>query len=250
MAKSDKDKDSTAAMAPRPSPAPSVPASSDSDDSRSDDTGMTESVSGFFRGVAAATRKAALVAKKAAIAKSSSVKQVVRAVGENRALAFASEGAVAGDAIIPRWVFYGAWGLSGLAITADIYNKYDDAPVPLKTNTALYWTTFHIPASLIIPAAIIHQVVHWTEKVVQNPTGRLAHTLPPRAKAMAPVAAAMLSIIPVVPTVDYAAEALLEPTLGNYLGIQFHHHHPHPHDAPHPTTKEEGHAAVPKTKEA
>ena len=231
-----------AAVPPPPPLRPSLSASdvvnNPADDGTST-TSMTESVSGFFRGVAAATRKAALVAKKAAIAKSSATKQVVRAIGENRALAFASEGAVAGDAMIPRWVFYGAWGLSGLAITADIYNKYEDAPTPLKTNTAIYWTTFHIPASLIIPAAIIHQVVHYTEKMVQNPKGmKMVQNLPPRAKAVAPVVAAMLSIIPVVPAVDYAAEAILEPTLGDYLGVQFHHHH-HMEHPPTPTKTKE-----------
>lgn len=189
-----------------------------------EDEAFVENLSGIFRGVAAATRKFAFAAKKVMIAKAPATKQAIRAVGENRPLAFASEGAVAGDALLPRVIYYGAWGLSGLAISTDIYNKYNDAPEPLKTNTALYWTAFHLPASLIIPAGIIHQIVHFTEKIVQNPEG-MARNLPPRAKAIAPVAAAMLSIIPVVPTVDYAAEAIMEPTLGAYLGLEFEHHH-------------------------
>jgi hypothetical protein len=180
-----------------------------------------EYVSGMFRGFAAATRKAMM-------ANTTAAKGVIRAVGEARPLAFASEGAVAGNAIIPRWAYYGAWGLSGLAIGADIYNKYDDAPAPVKNNTVLYWTAFHVPASLVVPAVIIHRVVHLAEGIVQNPKG-IAGGLPPRAKALAPVAAAMLSIIPVVPTVDAAAEAIMEPTLGRYLGLEFHHHH-HSHD--------------------
>ena len=180
-----------------------------------------EYVSGVFRGFAAATRKAMM-------ANTTAAKGVIRAVGEARPLAFASEGAVAGNAIIPRWAYYGAWGLSGLAIGADIYNKYDDAPAPVKNNTVLYWTAFHVPASLVVPAVIIHRVVHLAEGIVQNPKG-IAGGLPPRAKALAPVAAAMLSIIPVVPTVDAAAEAIMEPTLGRYLGLEFHHHH-HSHD--------------------
>jgi len=40
-----------------------------------------------------------------------------------------------------------------------------------------------------------------------------------------PVAAALLSIAPVVPAVDAAAEMVLEPTLGAFLGLQFHHQH-------------------------
>jgi len=132
-----------------------------------DDGSFGEYVSGSLRGFAAATRKAVM-------AKAASAKGAIRAVGEARPLAFASEGAVAGDAIIPRWV--------------------------------------------------IHRVVHVAEGIVRKPGG-VAGGLPPRAKALAPVAAAMLSIIPVVPAVDYAAEAIMEPTLGRYLGLEFHHHH-------------------------
>jgi hypothetical protein len=185
------------------------------------DGSFWEYLSGIFRGFAAATRKAVM-------ANSTAAKGAIRAVGEARPLAFASEGAVAGDAIIPRWAYYGAWGLSGLAIGADIYNKYDEAPAPIKSNTVLYWTAFHVPASLVVPAVIIHRVVHLAEGVVQNPKG-IAGSLPPRARALAPVAAAMLSIIPVVPTVDHAAEAIMEPTLGRYLGLEFHRHR-HSHD--------------------
>lgn len=188
-----------------------------------EDEAFVEHLSGIFRGIAAATRKTAIIAKKVVIAKTPAAKQAVRAVGENRPLAFASEGAVAGDALLPRFIYYGAWGLSGIAIGADIYTKYEDAPEALKTNTAIYWTTFHLPASLLIPAAIIHQIVHATESFVENPKG-LAKSWPPRAKAAAPVAAALLSIIPVVPAVDYVAEAVMEPTLGAYLGLEFHHH--------------------------
>ncbi|KAL3784940.1 hypothetical protein ACHAW5_003620 [Stephanodiscus triporus] len=164
-----------------------------------------ESASGIFRGIAASLRKAA------------------RAAGEARPLAFASEGAVAGDAVIPRWAYYGAWGLSGLAIGADVYNRYDDAPAETKSATALYWTAFHVPASLVVPAMIVHRVAHLAEGVARDPGG-IARGWSPRARAFAPVAAAMISIVPVVPTVDYAAEAIMEPTLGRYLGLEFHHH--------------------------
>ena len=202
------------------------PPTSDDHPSDNDNDGGENTISGIFRGIAAATRKAALAAKKAVIGGVGGgvgIKQVIRVVGETRPLAFASEGAVAGDAVLPRWAYYGAWGLSGVAVGADIYNKYDDAPAPVKNNTVLYWTAFHIPASLVIPAMIIHKVVHYAEKFVQNPKG-MANKLPPRAKALTPVAAAMLSIIPVVPAVDHAAEAIMEPTLGAYLGLNFHHH--------------------------
>ena len=193
------------------------------------DDEFIENLSGIFRGIAAATRKAAFAAKKVLVAKGpASAKQTVRAIGDNRPLAFASEGAVAGEALLPKAIYYSAWGLSGLAITADIYNKYDDAPTPLKFNTALYWTTFHIPASLVIPAVIIHQIVHTTETILENPKGFVAKQIPnmsSRTKALLPVGAAMLSIIPVVPTVDYLAESIMEPTLGTYLGLSFEHEH-------------------------
>jgi len=187
---------------------------------------MREFTTGALRGVAAATRKLL-------IAKGPAMKQSVRAVGENRHLAFASEGAVAGESIMPKVLYYGAWGLSATAIAADIYTKQHDAPPDLHVNTAIYWTAFHIPASLVVPALIIHQIVHQVDHMVQNPKG-LAKAWPPRAKVIAPVAAALLSIIPVVPVVDHAAEAIMEPTLGKYLGLKFEHHHHH-----HQVVKEE-----------
>ena len=208
-------------------------------------TEHTEELSGFFRGVAAAMRKAALgkavagkvaaktAAGKAVAAKTAAAKTVagktiagetiVRQIGESRPLAFASEGAVAGKSMLPKVIYYGAWALSGLAIGADIYNKYQDAPKDRKWQTVVYWTTFHVPASLVVPAVIIHEIVHAVQRVVDNPAG-LAKSWSPRAKSAAPVAAAMLSIIPVVPAVDTAAEYLLEPTLGEYLGLEFMHH--------------------------
>ena len=53
------------------------------------DEEFAEHMSAVFRGVAAATRKGAIVAKKVAIAKGPATKQAVRAIGENRPLAFA-----------------------------------------------------------------------------------------------------------------------------------------------------------------
>jgi hypothetical protein len=173
---------------------------------------------GFFRGVAAATRNMLPTLNPVA------VKSAIRTVGQNRPLAFASEGAVAGDALLPRVVYYGAWTLSGVAIAADIYTKYEDAvPRSQAFPTALYWTCFHIPASLVVPAYIIHRVVHSVQHSVEHHT--YAQSWSPRTKAFAPVVAALLSIIPVVPVVDHTAEAIMEPTLGKYLGLEFHHHH-------------------------
>jgi hypothetical protein len=180
-----------------------------------------EDFGGFFRGIAAATRKWVL-------AKHSVVKGTIRSVGQNRPLAFASEGAVAGEPILPRLVYYGAWTLSGVAILADIYTKYDDAMETGKEHaTVLYWTCFHIPASLVVPAVIIHRVVHSVQHAVEHRD--FAKTWSPRTKAFTPVVAALLSIIPVVPAVDATAEAILEPTLGKYLGLDFQAHHAHHH---------------------
>ena len=89
----------------------------------------------------------------------------------------------------------------------------------------MYWTTFHIPASLVVPAVIIHRIVHTVQHAVEHQ--KFAQSWSPRMKAGAPIAAALLSIIPVVPIVDTAAEHLLEPTLGAYLGLEFEHHHHH-----------------------
>lgn len=163
-------------------------------------------VGGFFRGVAAALR---------------STMPAVRTIGGARPLAFASEGAVAGKSLLPRSLYYGCWGLSGVAIVADITTQVVDAPDDKKFNTGLYHTSFHVPASLVVPAVIIHQVVHLVEKAVKNTS------LPARVKPVVPVVAALLAIIPVVPAVDTAAEMLMEPTLGAYLGLEFNHQHGH-----------------------
>lgn len=171
---------------------------------------VVEDAGGFFRGLAAAVRSSfpTLIA----------AKQGVRALGETRSLAFASEGGVAAQTLIPKYVYYGAWGLSGAAIMADVATKTMDAKEEKRYATAIYHTLFHIPASLIVPAVIIHQVVHGAQKLVAKAPG-----LPPRAKMMLPVTAALLAIIPVVPVVDHLAEAILEPTLGEVLGVEFHH---------------------------
>merc|ERR1719234_900456 len=159
----------------------------------------------MFRGVAAALR---------------STMPAVRTIGGFRPLAFMSEGAVAGKSILPASLYIGAWGISGVAIAADITTQVVDAPDEKKVNTGIYYTAFHIPASLVVPAVIIHQVVHLAEKVVKK-----SSILPARVKPLVPVAAALLSIVPVVPAIDAAAEMLMEPTLGAYLGLEFSHHH-------------------------
>ena len=101
-----------------------------------------------------------------------------------------------------------------------------DAPKDKQLNTGLYYSAFHIPASLVVPAVIIHQIVHGMEYSMKNHS--YAKAFPPRAKALVPVAAALLSIIPVVPVVDHTFELIMEPTLGKYLDIEFEdHHHEH-----------------------
>merc|ERR550519_747669 len=114
----------------------------------------------------------------------------VRTIGNARPLAFASEGAVAGKDILPKTVYYGCWGLSGAAVAADITTKVVDAPAEQKVNTALYQTAFHIPASLVLPALIIHKVVHVMQAAV------VKWKVPARVAPVVPVAAALLSIIP------------------------------------------------------
>ena len=180
------------------------PANTSSSDTTTNTSMDETNIGGMFRGVAAALR---------------STMPAVRTVGGFRPLAFLSEGAVAGKSVLPATLYYGAWGVSGVAIAADITTQVVDAPEDKKLNTGLYYTAFHIPASLVVPAVIIHQVVHLVEKVVKSTS------LPPRVKPLVPVAAALLSIVPVVPAVDTAAEMLMEPTLGAYLGLEFSHHH-------------------------
>ncbi len=191
-----------------------------SNDSEPKETDGLSELGGFFRGVAVAARVKLPVLKVASA-------KAVRTIGSNRQLAFASEGAVAGNALMPRWLYYGAWGLSGIAIGADITAKTWDAPDNKKWETAGYWTSFHIPASLVIPAWIIHQVVHAAEHSMENHS--YAKRIPSTVRPYVPVGAAMLSIVPIVPTVDHLAELIMEPTLGDYLGLKFdHHHHHHP----------------------
>ena len=177
-----------------------------------------EQLGGFFRGVAAAARV------KIPIMKAASAK-AVQSIGSNRPLAFSSEGAVAGNALMPRWMYYGAWGLSGIAIGADITSRTWDAPETKKWETAAYWTAFHVPASLVVPALIIHQIVHATEHSMKHHS--YAKNIPVRFRPLFPVGAALLSIVPIVPAIDYAAEVIMEPTLGQYLELEFEHQHHH-----------------------
>ena len=71
---------------------------------------------GFFRGIAIAAQ-AKLPALKAV------TKSAICTAGTYRPLAFASEGAVAGKNVLPTSLYYGAWGLSSLAIASDITLK-------------------------------------------------------------------------------------------------------------------------------
>jgi len=103
--------------------------------------------------------------------------------------------------MIPKYVYYGAWALSGTAVVADIATKTMDAPEDKRLRTAGYHTAFHIPASIVLPAVIIHKIVHQTEPV------------------------AIASIAVVVPVVDHLCEWAMEPTLGRALGLEFDHHH-------------------------
>eukprot|EP00457_Paulinella_chromatophora_P018829 gb/GEZN01020269.1/.p1 GENE.gb/GEZN01020269.1/~~gb/GEZN01020269.1/.p1 ORF type:complete len:213 (+),score=15.65 gb/GEZN01020269.1/:23-640(+) len=176
-----------------------------------EDSRTLEDAAGAFRGVAAVMRAYLPI-----------VRSGVKAVGNARPLAFASEGAVAADSLIPRFAYYGAWALSGIAVVADITNRTWDAPPERRPSVALYHTLFHIPASLVLPAVIIHQVVHTTQHAVSHRA--MFQSLSPRTKAIIPVAAALASIIPVVPIVDHSVEYIMEPTLGKYLGIEVVHH--------------------------
>ena len=151
-----------------------------------------------------------------------------RAVGTARPLAFASEGGVAAQSMIPKYLYYGAWGLSGAAVLADIATKTMDAPEDMVWQTAGYHTAFHIPASIVLPAVIIHKIVHQTEHAVTTNTS-LAK-LSSKTKRLIPVAVAIASIGVVVPVVDHACEWAMEPTLGSALGLKCSHHHHDEHE--------------------
>jgi len=133
------------------------------------------------------------------------------------------KGGVAAQPIIPRWVYLSAWGISGVAVGADILRKTWDAPKEKQMATAGYQLAFHIPASLVIPAVIIHRIVHGAQVGVERIS--FLKAMPSKTKSLIPVAVALLSVIPVVPAVDFAVEAALEPTLGSYLGLEFEHHY-------------------------
>ncbi|KAL3822453.1 hypothetical protein ACHAXA_006881 [Cyclostephanos tholiformis] len=242
-----------------PSPPPAPPSPPPLDDGASVESSpssspippssLGENAGGILRGIAASMRGSAL-SSTISSSSSTSIKSAIRAVGQARPLAFASEGAVAGETLLPRWLYGSMWGLSISAICADVYVKYDDAPRDIKRNTVLYWMAFHVPASLIVPAMIVHRVAHLTEDIVRDRRigtnnnndnhnhnnkknyggigiggkNGIVSKLSPRARALAPVMAAMISIIPVVPMVDRVAESIMEPTLGRYLGLEFRHH--------------------------
>ncbi len=169
---------------------------------------MVKQAGGGFRGLAATARGMARVLQSA------------------RPLAFASEVGVAAQSLLPRPVYIGSWVLSGVAVAADAGLNIADAPVDKRMHMAALQAAFHIPASLVVPALIIHKIVHVAADIVQK-NARLS-ALPPRAKQLIPVSAAILAIIPVVPAVDHSTEFILERTLAPYLGLSLHkHEHEH-----------------------
>ena len=109
-----------------------------------------------------------------------------------------------------------------LCIKINFFLLFIDAPEEKRVNTCLYHTAFHIPASLVVPAVIIHQIVHGMQHSMKNHS--YAKSFPPRVKALIPVCAALASIFPVVPCVDHVAEMIMEPTLGKYLDLDFPEH--------------------------
>ena len=96
-----------------------------------------------------------------------------------------------------------------------------DSPTEDSLSTILYYTSFHIPASLIIPAVIIHKIGHLMETSMPK---CFSKKLSSKVKIMLPICVTLLSIYPVVFMVDTTAEQILEPTLGKYLNLEFPKH--------------------------
>ena len=122
---------------------------------------------------------------------------------------------------MPMPVYVLLWGASLSAIVSDIYMKQHDSAKEDSLSTILYYTSFHIPASLIIPAVIIHKIGHLMESSMPN---YFSKNLSSKVKIMLPICVTLLSIYPVVFMVDTTAEKILEPTLGKYLNLDFPKH--------------------------
>lgn len=143
---------------------------------------------------------------------------VTRGIAASRPLAFASEIGVASRPIIPKSVYYGAWALSGLAVACDAGHKIGDTPPEHKFAMGVYQAAFHIPASLVIPAVIIHKVVGKVQADVKAQPWRYDR-LPRRFWPGIPVVVALACIPVVVPVVDHATEMFLDATLTPFLNI-------------------------------
>eukprot|EP00004_Rigifila_ramosa_P027441 TRINITY_DN8956_c0_g1_i2.p1 TRINITY_DN8956_c0_g1~~TRINITY_DN8956_c0_g1_i2.p1 ORF type:complete len:137 (-),score=29.62 TRINITY_DN8956_c0_g1_i2:18-428(-) len=126
---------------------------------------------------------------------------------------------VASRPIISRSVYLGSWALSGLAVVCDAGIKIADSPPELRKKVAIHQTAFHITASLVVPALIIHQVVEGAQAFIKNRPA-LAARMHPRMRPIVPVLAALSSIPVVVPVVDHATEWVLERTLEPYLDFK------------------------------
>ena len=122
---------------------------------------------------------------------------------------------------MPMPAYFFLWGVSLSAIVSDIYMKQHDSAKEDSFSTILYYTSFHIPASLIIPAVIIHKIGQLLETSMPN---CIAKKLSSKVKIMLPICVTLLSIYPVVFMVDTTAEKILEPTLGKYLNLEFPKH--------------------------
>ena len=66
--------------------------------------------------------------------------------------------------------------------------------------------------------------MHYAERAVSSPSKAVKY-IPKTARPYVPVVCALAAVVPVVPIVDHVMEMVFEPTLGEFLGVEFEHHH-------------------------
>ncbi|KAG8457445.1 hypothetical protein KFE25_011300 [Diacronema lutheri] len=95
-----------------------------------------------------------------------------RAVGEGaRYVAYSSDVGEAFRPIVPRWAVNATYGIAIAYIVGDVgYTSYREAQKPdgNVTRATAHAATFHACASLVGPAILIHQTVHFAQSAAKR----------------------------------------------------------------------------------
>lgn len=138
-----------------------------------------------------------------------------RAVGEGaRYVAYSSDVGEAFRPIVPPWAVNATYGLAIAYIAGDVgYTSYRESQKPDGNvlRATVLAATFHACASLVGPAILIHQTVHFAQSVAKR-SGRFVRWGPTLTG---------LAMIPLLPTIlDEPSEHAIEWAFGKFWPVE------------------------------